>query len=108
MAKSKLLLVVLVSVLSAGLFIATRSPDTHAQTVAAPATNKPVVSRILIVSIDGLRPDLALRGDMPTLRSLLPQSSYSFWARTVPHAITLPSHTSMLTGVVPRKHEVEW
>src|SRR6476661_3604656 len=27
---------------------------------------------------------------------------------TTPHAITLPSHTSMLTGVIPRKHEIEW
>jgi arylsulfatase A-like enzyme len=71
-------------------------------------TTRPIAGRILIVSIDGLRPDLALRGEMPNLRSLLPQASYSFWARTTPHAITLPSHVSMLTGVVPRKHEVEW
>jgi predicted AlkP superfamily pyrophosphatase or phosphodiesterase len=108
MRNLKLLLVVVTTLLAVFLYIATQSRDIHAQQVATPATSKAVASRILIVSIDGLRPDLALRADMPNLRGLLPQSSYSFWARTVPHAITLPSHTSMLTGVVPRKHEVEW
>ncbi|GIW74943.1 MAG: hypothetical protein KatS3mg104_0006 [Phycisphaerae bacterium] len=54
--------------------------------------------RVLIISIDGLRPDLALRAEMPNLRSLLRNGSYSFWAYTTPAAITLPSHTSMLTG----------
>ena len=60
----------------------------------------------MIVSIDGLRPDLALRADMPNLRSLLKDGSYSFWARTTPVAVTLPSHTSMLTGVVVEKHGI--
>ena len=78
---------------------------TAAGPATAPASGRP---RVLIVSIDGLRPDLALRCRMPHLRSLLETGSYSFWARTVPHAITLPSHVSMLTGVGPRKHKVEW
>jgi arylsulfatase A-like enzyme len=75
------------------------------------AAQQPVRSpdpRMLIISIDGARPDLLLRANAATVRSLLPQASYTFWARTVPHAITLPSHASMLTGVVPRKHEIEW
>lgn len=63
---------------------------------------------MLIVSIDGLRPDLLIRAMAPNLRAMLEAGSYSFWARTTPHAITLPSHVSMLTGVVPRRHEVEW
>jgi arylsulfatase A-like enzyme len=33
---------------------------------------------------------------------------YSFWARTVPEAYTLPSHISMLTGYPPDKHGVTW
>lgn len=64
--------------------------------------------RVLIVSIDGLRPDLALRAATPNLHHLAESGSFSFWARTTPLAITLPSHTSMLTGVIPRKHEIEW
>lgn len=60
----------------------------------------------MIVSVDGLRPDLALRAKMPHLRELMARGSYSFWAITTDVAITLPSHTSMLTGVPPEKHQI--
>jgi arylsulfatase A-like enzyme len=63
---------------------------------------------VLIISIDGLRPDLLIRARTPYLRELIDSGSFSFWARTTPHSITLPSHVSMLTGVVPRRHEIEW
>ena len=69
-------------------------------------TTKP--ARVFIVSIDGLRPDMALRAKTPTIHQLMETGSFSFWARTTALAITLPSHTSMLTGVTPRKHEIEW
>jgi len=65
-----------------------------------------LASRLLIVSFDGLRPDLALRADMPTLRGLMKDGSFSFWARTTEMAVTLPSHTSMLTGLIPAKHGI--
>jgi predicted AlkP superfamily pyrophosphatase or phosphodiesterase len=78
------------------------------QVPSNPATAPAEKSRVLIISIDGLRPDLLIRADSPTLHGLLETSAYTFWAQTVPHAITLPAHVSMLTGVEPRKHEVEW
>ena len=65
-------------------------------------------SRVLIISIDGCRPDVALRADMPHLRSLMARGSFSFWANTTDVAITLPSHTSMLTGVTPEKHGIHY
>src|SRR4051812_11186656 len=92
------------ALLAGFLLLASFAP---ARGVDAPET-KPIVSRMLIISIDGCRPDLLLRADAPTIHGLLPQSTFTLWARTVPHAITLPAHVSMLTGVVPRKHEVEW
>src|SRR3954463_11455091 len=64
--------------------------------------------RMVIISIDGCRPDLLLRANTPTVHGLIARSTFTFWARTTPHSITLPSHTSMLTGVVPRKHKIEW
>jgi predicted AlkP superfamily pyrophosphatase or phosphodiesterase len=70
------------------------------------AQSKP--PNVLIISIDGLRPDMALRAKTPNLHQMLEVGCFSFWARTTPLAITLPSHTSMLTGVIPRKHEIEW
>lgn len=30
------------------------------------------------------------------------------WARTTAVSVTLPSHTSMMTGVSPNRHQVEW
>src|SRR5688572_31117328 len=64
--------------------------------------------RVLVISVDGLRPDLLLRSDTPNMHRLFRSGCYTFWARTVPQGITLPSHTSMLTGVTPRRHGIEW
>ena len=64
--------------------------------------------RVLLVSIDGLRPDVLLRADTPNARGLMASGSFTFWARTVPECYTLPAHVSMLTGVSPQKHGVEW
>jgi len=76
--------------------------------VAKPQRPIPAVEHVVIVSIDALRPDLALLVDMPNLRRLIKQGAYTFWAKTTAVAITLPSHTSMLTGVTPQKHGIEW
>jgi predicted AlkP superfamily pyrophosphatase or phosphodiesterase len=74
-----------------------------------PAT-RPVaaITHAVVISIDGCRPDVLLRSDIPNIRRMLDQSSYTFWARTIPEAITLPSHTSMLTGVTAQRHGVTW
>ena len=76
--------------------------------VSKPQRPIPEVGHVLIISIDGLRPDKALQADMPTLRTMLKEGAYTFWARTTAMAITLPSHTSMLTGVTPAKHGIYW
>lgn len=76
--------------------------------VGAEENKQAVPSRVLIVSIDGCRPDVALRADMPHLRGLMVRGSFSFWANTTDVAITLPSHVSMLTGVTPEKHGIHY
>ena len=68
----------------------------------------PAVERVVIISIDGLRPDLLLRARTPYLRSLMDNGSYSMWARTTEVSITLPSHVSMVTGVRPEFHGIHW
>jgi len=70
----------------------------------------PVASpkRVLIISIDGGRPDVLLRANTPNLRELLAAGSFTFWARTTEMANTLPSHTSMITGVTPQKHGINF
>lgn len=76
--------------------------------VAPPQRPIPAVRHVVIISIDGLRPDRLLLADAPVLHGLIKTGSYSMWARTTAVAVTLPSHTSMLTGVTPRKHKIEW
>jgi predicted AlkP superfamily pyrophosphatase or phosphodiesterase len=71
---------------------------------------KPVaaVDRAVIISADGMRPDVLLRAHTPNIRGLMESGTFTMWARTVPQSITLPSHTSMLTGVTPERHRVLW
>ena len=68
----------------------------------------PAIERALIISIDGLRPDVLLRADAPNIRRLYQSGSFTFWARTTALAVTLPSHVSMLTGATPEQHGITW
>jgi predicted AlkP superfamily pyrophosphatase or phosphodiesterase len=87
-----------------GLLLCPSAWSQQAGALAAPG----FATRVMIVSFDGLRPDVALRADMPHLRALMARGSFTFWARTTDVAITLPSHTSMLTGVTPDRHGIHW
>src|SRR5688572_9694012 len=66
------------------------------------------IDRVLLISIDGLRPDLLLRAYMPRVRGLCAAGSYTFWAETAPEAYTLPCHLTMLTGASAEVHGVTW
>jgi predicted AlkP superfamily pyrophosphatase or phosphodiesterase len=72
---------------------------------AAPA---PHAERVIIISIDGGRPDVVLRAKAPNIRALMNDGSFTFWARTTEVAVTLPSHASMITGVTPEKHGINF
>ena len=71
-------------------------------------TPAPHASRVLILSIDGLRPDAISLAPMPNLLALMQNSAYTLNAQTVDPSVTLVSHTSMLVGVCPSKHGVTW
>ena len=81
---------------------------TPAPTRPATAVVVPKAERVVIISIDGLRPDLLIQANTPNIRALLREGSYTFFARTVAEGYTLPAHASMLTGVSPQKHGVTW
>lgn len=68
----------------------------------------PAIERVLIISIDGLRPDRLLLADTPVLHAMLREGAYTMWAQTTAVSVTLPSHVSMLTGVSPGKHGITW
>jgi arylsulfatase A-like enzyme len=63
---------------------------------------------VLLVSIDGLRPDAIATFNAPALQRLMREGSYTLSARTITPSKTLPSHTSMLTGEPPERHQVTW
>ncbi len=58
----------------------------------------------LIITIDGLRPDAIDKTDAPNLDSLINKGSYTPSAKTVEIAKTLPTHTSLVTGLTPKRH----
>lgn len=65
-------------------------------------------TRVLILSIDGFRPDAIELTPMRNLQVLMQQGAYSLTAQTIFPSSTLPSHSSMLTGLCPQKHGVDW
>ena len=80
----------------------------HPATAAAQVeARRAVVSRnVILVSIDGLRPDAIEEYGMETLQHLMREGSYSLDAHTILPSKTLPSHTSMLTGENPAGHGI--
>ncbi len=75
--------------------------------VSFPVTAAPV----LLISIDGMRPDYVTEADVhhlkiPTLRSFLTYGSYAEGVTGVTPTVTYPSHTTLVTGVTPLEHGI--
>lgn len=89
-----LLLVILLAAISAG--------------AGEPHRKGPMV---LLISIDGLRPDYVTEADkhglrIPNLRRFLTDGAYATGVHGVLPTVTYPSHTTILTGVSPAKHGI--
>jgi predicted AlkP superfamily pyrophosphatase or phosphodiesterase len=67
-----------------------------------------ITEHVVLVSIDGLRPDAIAAFETPTLTRLIREGSSTLSASTILPSKTLPSHTSMLTGLSPDVHQVLW
>lgn len=77
---------------------------------ASEAQNRPAVS-VVLISIDGLKPDYVLDADkhglkIPNLRRLVSEGAHASGVTGVLPTVTYPSHTTMVTGVAPSKHGV--
>jgi len=64
------------------------------------------VEHVIIISIDGLRPDAINATRMPNLQRLIQQGIYASNAQTVHPSITIAAHVSMLTGLDSSRHKV--
>jgi predicted AlkP superfamily pyrophosphatase or phosphodiesterase len=63
---------------------------------------------VLIVSFDGGKPSVMRTSAMPRTLRMADRGACTWACRTVVPSITLPSHTSMLTGVGPETHKIDW
>jgi predicted AlkP superfamily pyrophosphatase or phosphodiesterase len=66
---------------------------------------------LVLISIDGMRPDYVLKADehglkIPHLRRILVEGAHATGVRGVLPTVTYPSHTTLLTGVWPVKHHI--
>jgi predicted AlkP superfamily pyrophosphatase or phosphodiesterase len=63
-------------------------------------------SKLLLIVLDGCRPDALQQANTPRIDSLWQTGAYTWNARTVMPSVTLPCHNSMFRGVSPQKHGV--
>ncbi|HEU0300397.1 MAG TPA: alkaline phosphatase family protein [Longimicrobium sp.] len=67
-----------------------------------------IAQHVVVISIDGLRPDAIQASGATNLQRMMREGAYSLQARTIMPSRTLPSHTSMMTGVSPAVHGITW
>jgi predicted AlkP superfamily pyrophosphatase or phosphodiesterase len=72
------------------------------------APQKARAERVILVSIDGCRPDAFEPAGAETIKMLIARGAYCATAQTIRPSITLPSHTAMLTGLDFARHGVVW
>ncbi|MDA2938881.1 ectonucleotide pyrophosphatase/phosphodiesterase [Acidobacteria bacterium AH-259-A15] len=70
--------------------------------------NQTPADYVILISIDGLRPEFYLdsRWPAPFLRQLAREGIYAAAVRGVFPSVTFPSHTTMITGALPARHGV--
>ena len=64
------------------------------------------MSKLILVSIDGMRPDGALACGNPFVEKMMSIGSYCLEERTVMPSVTLPCHMSMFHSVPPMRHGI--
>ena len=76
-----------------------------------PALAAPAKPLLMLISIDGLKPQAVLEADrnglkLPNLRALVRDGTYSTGVLGVLPTLTYPSHTTILTGASPARHGI--
>jgi predicted AlkP superfamily pyrophosphatase or phosphodiesterase len=64
------------------------------------------MNKVILISIDGMRPDGFLSCGNPYIHELMAKGSYTLDARTVFPSVTLPCHMSMFHSVTPERHGI--
>ena len=79
--------------------------------LALAAANPALAAPVLMISVDGLKPEYVLDADLhglkiPLLRSLLRDGAHARGVTGVWPTVTYPSHTTLLTGLAPAEHGI--
>ncbi|MBR4869001.1 MAG: alkaline phosphatase family protein [Clostridia bacterium] len=61
-------------------------------------------NKVILISIDGMRPDGLVACGNPYVKELMQKGSYTLTAQTVFPSVTLPCHMSMFHSVTPERH----
>jgi predicted AlkP superfamily pyrophosphatase or phosphodiesterase len=69
---------------------------------------EPRAAHVFIISFDQGAPAGIQKADMPLFKEMVSTGAHSWEASTIVPSLTLPSHTSMLTGVGIQKHQIDW
>ena len=63
-------------------------------------------NKVILILVDGMRPDALLNCENPYVTELLNNSAYTLKAQTVMPSVTLPCHMSLFHSVDPGRHGV--
>lgn len=77
-------------------------------TPTASATPTSLPPKVVLISIDGLRPDAFFQTSAPNLLALAQSGAYTWQAQTILPSVTLPAHASMLCGCPVETHGLTW
>lgn len=80
-------------------------------TGSSPSRAQRPTPMVVLLSIDGLKPDYVIEAEkhglkIPNLRKLLADGAHASGVQGVLPTVTYPSHTTMLTGVAPARHGI--
>lgn len=64
------------------------------------------MNRVILISIDGMRPDGVANCGNPFVEELKKRGSFTFGAKTVFPSVTLPCHMSLFHSVPPERHGI--
>lgn len=106
MKRLQILLLVLLAACGSG-------PESAVAPSLAPPTLTPPpaaakAKRVVVISIDGLRPDAIEAAPAGNLLEMIRRGTYCAKAETIRPSVTLPSHTAMLSGLDYKRHGVTW
>jgi arylsulfatase A-like enzyme len=90
-----------------GLLLAARMAAAAAPPVARPDAAGGA-RHVVVISVDGLRPDALGPERSPAILRLEAEGAATMRARTVRPSVTLPSHASMISGRDVRGHGMTW